>query len=599
MSNPVFCIHQPACVGCPLSHLSVTAQLETKRERVLSALERSHTPHTSGVNPTIAAPTTDGYRIRAKLVHESGQLGLFTAGHAIADTSECRILHPDLRQALNRLRSLLPLESALLAVDARLADEGILLTLVVPEGSDTAILHRDAERLLHHIPMIRGVAYSERHPKSVQVLGGAPVHLLGAKDLIHHLAESSPYHLAVPGGFVQSHAEQATALHAAIEREVQTRLGSLSKLDIVELYAGAGALALRLAAQGAKVTAVEAFAPSVALLERTANEQRLTLRALASTAELALATRIGADAIIVDPPRRGLSVEVRTSIARAKPRLLVYVSCEPRTLARDLAHLSWLGLAPVLIQPFDMMPHSDSVETLAVLAPAPIPTLDVIHRDSTLIVVNKPPHIPTTPHAEYPVSLLQLVQELEGCQNAAPVHRLDVGTSGVCLFATAPEHAAELAAALTNGHKTYTALAQGVVHKRGTIRHSLLEGRTPRSAETRYERIDMLGTHSVVEAHPKQGRKHQIRRHFAKVKHALVGDTKYGGAQSARHFFERHGLDRPFLHCSRIVLQHNDVSVELTAPLAPDLAVVTESIVSHLSRDAAGSGRALHPVAER
>lgn len=579
VSASIFCVHQPACVGCPLSHLPTSAQLELKQRQILLALQRMKIQATTLVGPTIGTPSTEGYRVRAKLVYDNKALGLYSEDHAVVDTRECRILDPRLREALNRVRDLLPLQSPLLAVDARLADEGLLLTLVVTEGSDPVLLQDDARRLLQLVPSLRGVAYSERKSTSVQVLGGLPIHLAGAKDLIHHLAKDKPYHVAVPGGFVQVHAGQASGLHDAIERELQSRLGALASLEIVELYAGAGALALRLAAQGARVTAIESFAPSVAMLERTAQEQRLHLRAIAASAET-LPAMGKMDVLIVDPPRRGLSVEVRNSIAKASPRLVVYVSCEPRTLARDLSHLSWLGWSASAIQPFDMMPHSESVETLAILTPAPKPELEVVYRDATLLAVNKPPHIPTTPHAEYPVSLLELVQELRGCEKAAPIHRLDVGTSGVCLFATSPEHVLASASALTDGQKTYTALAQGVVHKRGTMRHALLEARTPRSAETRYERTAMLGTHSLVEAFPKQGRKHQIRRHFAKVKHALVGDTKYGSPQSARHFFERHGLDRPFLHCARIRISHNGVELDLHAELAPDLVVVTDSIAA-------------------
>jgi 23S rRNA (uracil1939-C5)-methyltransferase len=578
VSRVVFCIHQPACHGCPLSHLPESEQLQFKRHEVEESLLRSCIPRRPAVNATIAAPTTDGYRIRAKLVHEDGRLGLFSDGHAVTDTSACRVLHPQLRDALNELRALLPLKSTLLAVDARLADDGIILTLVVPENASQPDLKGDASRILDAIKLVRGVAYSARQARSVQVLGGVPVHLAGSRDLRHHLAPDKPYHLAVPGGFVQSHAQQASALHSLIEREIENRVGAFSQLRIVELYAGAGALALRLAKLGARVTAIEAFAPSVELLERTAAEQDLELRALASTAEKVLPTLTTPDVLIVDPPRRGLSVEVRTSIARAEPRVVIYVSCNPRTLARDLAHFSWLGFSASLLQPFDMMPHSESVETVAVLVRAPVADLEVLFRDEGLVAVNKPPHLPTTPHAEYPLCLLQLVQMLEGCHNAAPVHRLDVGTSGVCLFATTPERAAILASELREGRKTYTALAQGVVHKRGTIRHGLLEGRVPRSAETYYTRVGMVGTHSLIEAHPRQGRKHQIRRHLAKVHHPLVGDAKYATAASARHFFERHGLDRPFLHCSRIELTHGGRPLSLSAPLAPDLAAVLESV---------------------
>jgi 23S rRNA (uracil1939-C5)-methyltransferase len=208
---------------------------------------------------------------------------------------------------------------------------------------------------------------------------------------------------------------------------------------------------------------------------------------------------------------------------------------------------------------------------LVLLERAPAPELTVLHRDAHLIAVDKPPHLPTTPHPEHVGSLLDLVRRMPGCEHAVPVHRLDAGTSGVCLFATRGEAVAELAAALSLGQKTYIALAQGVVHKRGVIRRSLLEGRTPRTAETRYTRTRIVGTHSLIDAQPKQGRKHQIRRHLQAVGHPLLGDAKYGKSAGVRHFFERHALDRPFLHCSRIILRLETGELTLEAPLAPDL----------------------------
>jgi 23S rRNA-/tRNA-specific pseudouridylate synthase len=215
---------------------------------------------------------------------------------------------------------------------------------------------------------------------------------------------------------------------------------------------------------------------------------------------------------------------------------------------------------------------------LVVLERAPRPKLDVLYRDDQLIAVDKPAHIATIPHGEYAHSLLAFVQALPGCEQAAPVHRLDIGTSGVCLFAVHPKFAQQLGQALTAGQKTYVALAQGITHKRGKIRKALLEGRVPRDAETRYERVDVVGTHSLLHVYPIHGRKHQIRRHLASVGHSLLGDSKYSKGTSARFFFDRHGLDRPFLHCARIELALVSTPVNIQAPLATDLQRVVDSL---------------------
>lgn len=581
MTTSPYCRHQPECTGCPLSHVPYAEQLAIKARRV--AAELGSSPLTSGitVHATLAANVVEGYRLRAKLVHEAGRLGLYNEAHSVVDTSDCRILHAGLQHVLNGVRRLLPLECPLLAIDARVADEGIILTLVVPKGTSVDCIHEAAQRIRTAQPEVLGVAYSERDPKSPQVLGGTPRALLGSSELRHTFAPNQPFHLAVFGGFVQAHAEQTNALHDALLQALRARRASFEKLRVVELYAGSGALALRLAALGANVTAVDSYAPSIELVTRAAKAQRLSVTALASDAEAALAKLEGADVVIVDPPRRGLSVEVRQAIASAKPKLVAYVSCDPRTLARDLVHFAWLGYRASSVLPVDMIPYSNAVETLAILSPSPQPALEVLYRDEKLIAVDKPAHLPTIPHGEYPHSLLALVKTLPGCEHAAPVHRLDVGTSGVCLFATHPRHAEQLGHALAAGQKTYLAVAQGITHKRGKIRKALLEGRVPRDAETRYERVDVVGTHSVIHAHPIHGRKHQIRRHLSSVGHPLLGDAKYSRGTSARFFFDRHGLDRPFLHCARIQLDTLSTPVDIQAPLAPDLARVLESLASH------------------
>mgnify|MGYP000965489350 CR=1 FL=1 len=79
--------------------------------------------------------------------------------------------------------------------------------------------------------------------------------------------------------------------------------------------------------------------------------------------------------MVVNPPRRGLAPLVREQIVRLAPQAIAYVSCDPETLARDLDHLSRLGYHGAALQPLDMIPLTEEVETLAMLKPAPIPAI--------------------------------------------------------------------------------------------------------------------------------------------------------------------------------------------------------------------------------
>jgi 23S rRNA-/tRNA-specific pseudouridylate synthase len=252
----------------------------------------------------------------------------------------------------------------------------------------------------------------------------------------------------------------------------------------------------------------------------------------------------------------------------------LYVSCDPLTLARDLAHLAELGWRCERLEPFDLMPLTDHVESLAVLRRAPPPPLAVLHADGALVAVAKPPFLPTLPHPEHPDSLLARVRALPGRERAVPLGRLDAGTSGVCLFASSPERAGALQRALAaeDAERRYLALVRGVARARGSIARPLDE----RAARTRYRRLAVVAGHALLEVAPESGRTHQIRRHLAGVGEPVLGDARHGHAASNRHLFERAGLDRPFLHCAGVAFRHpvTKARLRIEAALAPDLASV-------------------------
>jgi 23S rRNA (uracil1939-C5)-methyltransferase len=578
-----FCVHQPQCVGCPLASVPYPEQLRLKRELVLAALSSYPDLATNltaiGVDTTRAASPTVEYRGRAKLVSDGRALGLFGAqNHEVLDLPHCRILRPRVAQVVASVRRALPLPFELLAVDAREADPGVLLNLIVTPETPAAELRAVAEQLMQAEPLIAGVSFSQRAKRSAQVLGGVPQTLLGAETLPQRFGHDQPFHVAVSGTFVQAHAEQAAALHAVIEDRLNELLGSLQGATVLELYAGAGALALRLAKRGARVLAVDSYAPGIERLENAAAAQGISLEARAEDALTTLARKPECQVVVVDPPRRGLSPDVRSALGEQSAQTLVMVSCEPTTLARDLAHLARLGWHATRISPWDMIPQSESVETLVFLARGEQAPPRVLYADEQLIVVDKPPFLPTTPQTEHTSSLLHAVQQLPDAAEAAAVHRLDRDTSGVCLFARKPHHVYALAQALAAGQKQYIALTQGVVHKRGQIQRPLRDGPTLRAAQTRYQREQLVGTHSLVSAYPVQGRKHQIRKHFAAIGHPILGDARYGKPATQRYFDERHGLDRPFLHCASIRLVHAGVERNFEASLAPDLSQVLESL---------------------
>jgi 23S rRNA (uracil1939-C5)-methyltransferase len=563
--------------------MSYGDQLAAKRERVRGVVHCFSELKSCAVAEPVPADPIVGYRSRAKLAVDGARVGLFTRGsHSVVDIPECRVLDPAILVVANALRAALPLEVPVRALDLQRAPGGVLATLVVPDGTDEPAVRRAAAVVQQSTPGLAGVAASRRDERSHQVLGGAPSSLIGAGRAEDRVLQDGPWHYLAPGGFAQAHRGQQRALLEAVLAAVERRRGGIRGAAVLELYAGAGALALALAQRGARVVAAESFEPSARLAREAAAAQGIDLAVEAvDAADIVRARALSGtrfDVVIVNPPRRGLAPSIRADIARLRPALVVYISCEPATLARDLADLARRGYAAASLAPYDMMPLTEEIETLAALEPASVPEPEVLHVDEWLIAVVKPPHEPTIPQGEHVGSLLDRVRQLDGGSDAVPVHRLDLGTSGVCLFARRPEYVPALARALTSGEKEYVALVRGIVRDKGSVRRPLWEHGRTQNARTRYTRRDVVGGHSLVLVRPDEGRKHQIRRHLASIGHPIVGDERYGEGRTNHHFEMRHFLDRAFLHCAKIRLPLEAGELQLSAPLAPDLALVLESL---------------------
>jgi 23S rRNA (uracil1939-C5)-methyltransferase len=576
----VQCPHADRCPGCPFIGLDAADQLERKGRAVAAAFAAYPALANTRLERVVGAESASDYRVRAKLVAQAGKLGLFARGsHEVVDIPACPVLRPRLREAAAAVRRIIADEPQVSAVDLREADDGVLVTVAGTLRGDA--LERLVQRVSVEVPAAISVAAADRPHDSPRVVAASRIER-GPAAARHHLAAGEPYHYATAGAFTQLHAGQAARAYALVAGRLRETLGTLERATILELYSGSGALSLRLAQAGARVTAVESHAPAAALAERAAREQNFTLESLAGDAGRIVAELVAAgrrfDAVVVNPPRRGLAPDVRRLVGTLAPRVLAYVSCEPRTLARDADDLSRLGFALDRVTPFDMIPLSEAVEAIASLTRGPPPPPRVIFENEALVAVSKSPHEPTTPQGEHERSLLARVRALPGAASAVPVHRLDVGTSGVCLFARAPEHVAGLARALGGGTKEYVVLARGIARKHGQVTRVLKESGVERAARTRYVRQRIVGGHSLLVVSPEEGRTHQVRRHLAGIGHPVLGDSRYGDRASNGHFEHAHALDRTFLHLASITLELAGSPRTLRDELAPDLEAVLASL---------------------
>jgi 23S rRNA (uracil1939-C5)-methyltransferase len=613
----VVCAHAEQCGGCPLMGVPYAQQLELKRNRLVQAMARYASLETVVPETVVPARPVAGYRTRAKLiVAPGGALGLFAkgGGHQVVDIPHCLVLAPALARVAAHLRQSIvgaeraggPLapfgpqtKGALRAVDLREAvngDEGRVLVTFVVERSRVAglsNLETAAHELMRAVPQVVGVAANLHDGDQPQILGNETVTLAGTGAVEDRVGAS--VHLATFGSFVQAHRGQAGTVHRLIAEAIGlTGGGSAGGLDdttsssrplrVLDLYGGSGSIALALAGMGAQVKLVETFPPAVAQARAAAEAQKLPVHAeCADVAEsLRALSASGArfDAAVLNPPRRGTSPSTREWLARLEPKVLVYVSCDPETLGRDLDHFARLGYRTESLRPLDMIPLTDEIETVAVLRHAGVEPARVAYEDDQVLIVEKGPHEPTTPQGEYAGSLLMRVRRIPGAEEAVPVHRLDVGTGGLVIFARKPEYAAQWAQVLVapTTRKIYVAAVRGIAPAKGAVTRELRENGKTYPARTRYRRLGVAARHSVLRVIPDQGRTHQIRRHLAAIGHPILGDDRYGDAATNRHFAEKNGLDRAFLHCVRLEVDHPVTGARLVVetPLAGDLRAVLE-----------------------
>jgi 23S rRNA (uracil1939-C5)-methyltransferase len=613
MTARVACEHGDRCGGCPLLDLSYDEQLARKRARVVEAIARYPSLASASVGPIAPAEPIVGYRTRAKLiVAPGGAIGLFArgGGHHVVDIPRCRVLAPALATVAAALRermraheaiggALAPYEpsgrGALRAVDLReVRDEvdgpsRVLVTLVVDRarsGADPQALRGAARDVLDTVPEVVGVAANFHVDDAPQILGAETVALAGVDHATDRVGSS--VHFATFGSFVQAHRGQAARVHALLAEAVGLRAARAGAAPrVLDLYAGSGAIGLALAAEGARVALVESFAAASGQAAAAARAQRLEVESVCGDAATVLQERVERgdrfDAVVVNPPRRGTSARAREGIARLDPATIAYVSCDPATLARDLAHLARLGYPTASIHPLDMIPLTDEVETVAVLRRGGIPLPMVRYEDAEVLVVDKDPHEPVTPQGEYSGSLLARVRRIPGAEEAVPVHRAEAGTSGLLIFARHAALSAKWQEALADAkaRAIHMAAVRGVTPAKGRVPRATPPDGKAVSPRTRYRRVSKVAGHSVLRVVPEPldpRRAPAIRYHLASIGHPVLGDERHGHAPTNRYFAEKCGLDRTFLHCARIELCHPSSGAPLVveAPLPGDLEAVLE-----------------------
>ncbi len=352
------CPHYARCGGCTIEHLLYPAQLEAKRAIVREALRRIGGLAVE-VPPVVPSPAETRYRNRVSFSLRRIGSGRVIAGFhdrlqpdRILDI-DGRCLLPEtavadgwdtLRRAWGPNAGRLPPGDRL-----RLTLRGTAhgeLTLLVEGGYGPG----RADELIEAVPALRSVW---QRPAA----GAAPVLLAGAAQV----EEDWNGERVRLGGAVFLQVNRGTA--ALLEAHVRTLLAPEPGLRVVDAYCGVGLYARRAARAGAHVTGIELDAQAVEEARRAAPAVSFTT----ALAEAVLPEHLPADVVIVNPPRGGLAPGAIAALGARPPRRLLYVSCDPATLARDAQRLA-PALRLTAVRCFDMFPQTTHVETVAEFA---------------------------------------------------------------------------------------------------------------------------------------------------------------------------------------------------------------------------------------
>ena len=335
-------------------------QLQLKGEIVADAFRRLGQQRLAP--PDVASSPDTGYRLRARLHVRDRRAGFFREGtHTLCDAAPTRQLLPESIAVLGALLERLGPRAD--ACDAIVVSENVAATERVAhlELRPGARVHRELGPVA--LPAgLTGLTAGEADRPAV-VLAGAPTISDSASELF---AGDSPIGDAPVW---TRHASSFFQGNRFLTGPLVRRVLALAPGErIVDLYAGVGLFSVALAARGSDVVAVEGDRASGADLEANAALWPERLHVLRSSVEDAV--RDGPDeapdAVIVDPPRTGLSAEAAAGISQWAAERIVYVSCDPPTLARDSARLASAGYTLDSIEAFDLFPNTPHVETVAV-----------------------------------------------------------------------------------------------------------------------------------------------------------------------------------------------------------------------------------------
>ncbi len=373
----------PSCGGCQLMHVRYEAQLRLKEQLVRDAIERISKLEDVIIHPIIGMSSPENYRNKAqfpiRLKNGKVDMGFFVPNtHDLVDIQECHIQHPLINKVFKDIKDIM--NTMNISVYDENNHRGLLrhvaikvstsreeaMVILVTNGHEFEEGKEIARQLMDRIPQVVSVVQNINKART-NVIFGPQTFVIRGKSSIEEEIKGLRFRIS-PLSFFQVNTLQVGVLYSkALE------YANLTGSEVViDAYCGIGTISLFLSKRCKEVYGIEEVPEAIAMARENADLNQVhNTSFFIGQVEKVLPSLynkgLRPDVIVIDPPRKGCTREVIETIATMEPQRIVYISCNPSTLARDIAYFKELNYITEQIQPVDMFPFTSHVECIALI----------------------------------------------------------------------------------------------------------------------------------------------------------------------------------------------------------------------------------------
>ncbi len=362
------------CGGCQLQHMSSQEQCLFKKQKVEDVMRRIANVSIP-IEDVISMHEPYFYRNKGQVPVQVQNAKVMTGfyrihSNEIIDMEECQIQSVLINRVVKVMRELLgkyPVASYFRHLLIKHAfKSGEIMVVFIVKQRDVSKIKELVNELVSCVPNIKGVLLNVNTRSDNVILGDKEYLLYGSEhilDSIHHLSfqiSSKSFYQVNP---IQTEVLYGKVLEYANLKGTET---------VIDLYCGVGTISMFLAQKAKAVIGIEIVPEAIEDAQLNARLNGIENITFVCSDAATYAAKISeekkkVDVIVVDPPRKGCDVVTLESIAKMEPEKLIYVSCDPATLARDIQILGRLGFEAKIIQPVDMFPHTYHVECVCLI----------------------------------------------------------------------------------------------------------------------------------------------------------------------------------------------------------------------------------------